>query len=145
MTGCYDQLLHSNPPEEKVSECSWCGSEGKHCVFPSKHSPKAKEDWEEDINTRLWYALGDVDPTEEKMIRAVNTIVDLIKIIKAETISSYAKELRERIEKETANTTDADTVAYLPRRHSKRDRAVFDAGHARAIFKVLSLLTNQQK
>src|SRR3990167_5957236 len=31
-----------------------------------------------EINTRLWYALGDVEPTEEKMKRAVESIHDLL-------------------------------------------------------------------
>ena len=36
----------------------------------------------QEINTRLWYALGDIEPTEKKMTRAVESIYDLITNLK---------------------------------------------------------------
>ena len=42
-----------------------------------------KLDLKTEINTRLWYALGDVEPTDEKMKRAVESIYDLINNLNA--------------------------------------------------------------
>jgi len=43
---------------------------------------KQKEKLRIEISTRLWYALGDVNPNEEKLNRAVESIFDLIAKIK---------------------------------------------------------------
>lgn len=60
--------------------------------------------WEEDlrveINTRLFYALGDIEPTEMKMTIAVNSISNLIK----EEIAKAREEERARVEKKIVQT-----------------------------------------
>lgn len=38
---------------------------------------KDNREIETEINTRLWYALGDVEPTDERLLRAVASIKDL--------------------------------------------------------------------
>ena len=36
------------------------------------------EKLKQEINTRLWYALGDIEPTDEKMTRAVESVYNLL-------------------------------------------------------------------
>lgn len=39
---------------------------------------KSKKELKTEINSRLWYAVGDILPTEERMTRTVESILSLI-------------------------------------------------------------------
>lgn len=64
------------------------------CEPMTQTQPTMERDREE-INTRLWYALGDIEPTEEKMKRAVESMSDLL----LSKQSTLIEKLREEIEK----------------------------------------------
>lgn len=51
--------------------------------------PKEIRDLKTEINTRLFYALGDIEPTSKKMKRAVESIYDLFQIIFREEAELY--------------------------------------------------------
>lgn len=70
--------------------------------LPQQTSVEWQEGLKGEINIGLWYALGDITPTEEKMKRAVESVFALF--------ASSQKELVEGIEKwvKTNSFTDAD-------------------------------------
>ena len=57
-----------------------------NCLVTNMPNPEQnKLDLKTEINTRLWYALGDIEPTDEKMKRAVESIYDLVSQTRQQT------------------------------------------------------------
>ena len=75
----------------------------------SNDLPDPREEKKDDIRTiinmRLWYALGDINPTEDRMIRAVETVLDLL--------SSERQRLIEKVKKMHADVTNGKGDEYL--------------------------------
>ena len=73
------------PYQATIKECEKCGyQKSPSTQFEDMPNPEQnKWDLKTEINTRLWYALGDIEPTDEKMKRAVESIYDLISKLNA--------------------------------------------------------------
>jgi len=98
-------------------------------------TPHTQHSWEklkEEINTRLWYALGDIEPTEEKMIRAVTSMEELIR----STLAEREQTLRDKIWR-LENP-------YLGRNGDERHDWAINA-YAKALEDVLDLLSQEKQ
>jgi hypothetical protein len=106
---------------------------------------ESKQTLETEINTRLYYALGDIEPTSEKMLRAVTSMKDIMK----EREQRIRKDMYQKIDEEMMNgklrdefdelfPKDQDAIDGIAPSKSKRSQALLIYSMINAFIKKIS-------